>query len=112
MNAASDADAAVLDEARQELVKLQAGDEENLRIWREMIALSQKQFDSIYQRLGVKFDHTLGESFYNPRLQDVVKQLRDKGIARESDGAIVVFFDDIPELNKPPALFHKPDVRL
>ena len=57
----------VREAARQELVKLQSGDEENLKIWREMIALSQKQFDEIYARLGVKFDHTLGESFYNPR---------------------------------------------
>ena len=47
----------VLEAARQELVKLQSGDAENLKIWREMIALSQKQFDEIYSRLGVKFDH-------------------------------------------------------
>ena len=66
VNAAGEADEKVLEEARQELVKLQGGDAENLRIWREMIALSQKQFDTIYARLGVKFDHALGESFYNP----------------------------------------------
>ena len=58
--------------ARQELVRLQAGDEENLQIWREMIALSQHQFDTLYGRLGVHFDHTLGESFYNPQLGKVV----------------------------------------
>src|SRR6266487_5877990 len=46
---------ATLETARQELVKLQGGDIENLEIWREMIALSQKQFDAIYGRLGVKF---------------------------------------------------------
>ena len=48
VNAASEADEKVLEAARQELVKLQGGDAENLRIWREMIALSQKQFDTIY----------------------------------------------------------------
>ena len=53
----------VRDAARQELVKLQSGDAENLKIWREMIALSQKQFDAIYGRLGVKFDHTLARVF-------------------------------------------------
>jgi arginyl-tRNA synthetase len=84
---------ATLDQARQELVKLQAGDEDNLGIWREMIRLSQAQFDAIYGRLGVKFDHTLGESFYNPQLKAVVQELRDKGIARESDGAVCVFSD-------------------
>ena len=82
---------ATLELARQELVKLQAGDEENLRLWREMQALSQSQFDTIYGRLGVKFDHTLGESFYNPWLRDVVEQLTRRGIARVSDGATAVF---------------------
>ncbi len=86
-------DPATLELAKSELVKLQAGDEENLRIWREMIRLSQAQFDDIYGRLGVKFDHTLGESFYNPQLKAVVQELRDKGIARESDGAVCVFSD-------------------
>ena len=81
---------ATLEAARQELVKLQSGDEENLRIWREMIALSRVQFDDIYQRLGIRFDHTLGESFYHPRLQAVVDDLRAKGIARESEGAMAV----------------------
>ncbi len=83
----------VLDQARQELVKLQSGDAENLAIWREMIALSEVQFDTIYSRLGVKFDHTLGESFYNPMLKGVVQELRDKGIAQESEGAMCVFSD-------------------
>lgn len=86
-------DAAKLEAAKLELVKLQAGDEENLGIWREMIALSQHQFDTIYGRLGVEFDHTLGESFYNPRLKGVVKELKGKGIAQESEGAICVFSD-------------------
>ncbi len=93
VNAACDADADVLEIARQELVKLQSGDVENLSIWHEMIALSQRQFDEIYGRLGVKFDHTLGESFYNPHLKSVVQELRDCGIARESEGAICIFTD-------------------
>jgi arginyl-tRNA synthetase len=100
---------ATLEAARQELVKLQAGDAENLTIWREMIALSQVQFDTIYGRLGVKFDQTLGESFYNPRLKDLVADLVAKGIARESEGAQVIFFDDIPQLKGTPALVQKSD---
>ncbi|HEY6166698.1 MAG TPA: arginine--tRNA ligase, partial [Verrucomicrobiae bacterium] len=54
---------------------------------------SQKQFDEIYGRLGVKFDHALGESFYNPRLQSVVDELIAKGLARESEGAKGIFSD-------------------
>jgi arginyl-tRNA synthetase len=109
VNAASETDEAVLEEARQELVKLQGGDAENLKIWREMIALSQKQFDTIYARLGVKFDHALGESFYNPKLKPLVEELLASGIARESEGAIAIFFDDNPQLKAHPALIRKSD---
>jgi len=109
VNSASEADAAVLELARAELVKLQRGDEENLRIWREMIALSQHQFDTIYGRLGVRFDHTLGESFYNPRLAQVVEDLKERGIARESEGATVIFFENNPQLKSHPALVQKSD---
>lgn len=85
--------AGTLESARQELVKLQSGDEENLGCWREMIRLSQTQFDTVYGRLGVRFDATLGESFYNPWLREVVRQLRDRGLATESEGAWCVFSD-------------------
>jgi arginyl-tRNA synthetase len=93
VNAECSASPSELELARQELVRLQNGDLENLRIWQEMIRLSQTQFDTIYARLGVRFDHTLGESFYNPRLKGVVQELLDKGVARESEGAICVFSD-------------------
>jgi arginyl-tRNA synthetase len=94
---------------RAELVKLQAGDSENVAIWKNMVAASQVQFDTMYNRLGVKFDHTLGESFYNPRLQPVVNELREKGIARDSQGAVVVFFENNPQLKNHPALIQKSD---
>ncbi len=93
VNADCDANPTRLEEAKQELVKLQAGDAENIAIWQEMIRLSQKQFDAIYGRLGVKFDHALGESFYNPWLGEVVTDLLARGIARESEGAVAVFSD-------------------
>jgi arginyl-tRNA synthetase len=109
INTESETNPATLEAARQELVKLQQGDETNLAIWREMIALSQVQFDTIYGRLGVKFDHTFGESFYNPHLQRVVDDLVGRGIARESEGALAVFFDDVPALKEQPALIRKSD---
>jgi arginyl-tRNA synthetase len=93
INAECDANPARLEEAKQELVKLQAGDKENTGIWHEMIRLSEKQFDEIYGRLGVKFDHTLGESFYNPQLANIVADLLTRGIARQSEGAVAVFSD-------------------
>jgi len=109
VNATGEAMETVRDAARQELVKLQGGDEENLKIWREMIALSQKQFDTIYGRLGVKFDHTFGESYYNPRLKPLVDELVIKGIARESEGALAIFFEDLPQLKEHPTLIRKSD---
>jgi arginyl-tRNA synthetase len=97
------------EEARRELVKLQGGDKENLKIWGEMIARSQHQFDTIYAKLGVNFDHTLGESFYNPKLKPLVDELLAKGIARESEGAIAIFFEDNPQLKEHPTLIRKSD---
>lgn len=102
-------DPATLDQARAELVKLQTGDEENTGIWRRMIALSQQQFDTIYARLGVRFDHTFGESFYNDRLAGVLSDLESRGIVRESEGALVAFFDDVPQLESHPAIVRKRD---
>ena len=93
INAECDADPARLEAAKAELVKLQAGDAENVAIWKEMIALSQQQFDTIYGRLGVKFDFALGESFYNPWLGAVVADLLTRGVARVSEGAVGVFSD-------------------
>src|SRR5262245_47612783 len=98
---------AILDQARSELVKLQSGEAENLAIWREMITLSEVQFDAVYARLGVNFDQTLGESFYNPRLKAIVQELREQGIARESEGAVCVFSDGSPPPKEDPYLVHK-----
>jgi arginyl-tRNA synthetase len=98
---------AILDWARNELVKLQAGDAENLGIWRDMIRLSQTQFQTIYGRLGVKFDHTLGESFYHPRLQAVVDELMRRGMATESRGARTILSDGSVPPQDDPFLIHK-----
>ncbi len=84
---------AVMDLARHELVRLQRGEGNQKEIWNDIRRISQVQFDTIYARLGVNFDHTLGESFYNPWLGEVVNDLLARGIARESEGAVGVFSD-------------------
>jgi arginyl-tRNA synthetase len=109
IHAASESDPAVLEQARQELVKLQSGDPENLETWRRMIELSRHAFDDIYKRLGVTFDFTLGESHYNPQLKSIVQDLSSRGLAQLSEGAMVVFFPDDPSLKKHPALILKRD---
>jgi arginyl-tRNA synthetase len=93
--------------ARAELVKLQAGDPENLGIWKEMVRLSEAQFDTIYRRLGVKFDFILGESFYNPRLKDTVQDLVQRGVAAESRGALAVLSNGKLPPKEDPFLIHK-----
>jgi arginyl-tRNA synthetase len=109
VNAQCESTPAVLEEARQELVKLQSGDPENLRLWQKMIALSESQFERVYARLGVRFDYQFGESYYNPQLKNVVDDLAARGLAQPSEGATAVFFDDIPALKAHPALVRKSD---
>jgi len=106
---ACESDPALLEQARQELVKLQNGDAENTEIWKTFRGLSQSAFDAIYQRLGTTFDHTLAESFYNPWLNEVVDDLLAKGVARESDGAIAVFHDPAQPREKSPFLVKNKD---
>lgn len=108
VNAEFESSDAVKTEARQELVKLQNGDPENTAHWQEMIRLSLQEFEKIYKRLGVSFDHVLGESFYNPQLKPVIEDLKAKGVAQESEGATVVFFAE-PDLKDHPVIVQKSD---
>ena len=77
----------------EETAKLHADDEENVRLWKEFLPPCLKVLDETYERLGVTFDHTLGESFYHTGLAPIVDELIEKGVARESDGAICVFLE-------------------
>ncbi len=83
-----------LNQARAELVKLQQGDAANRALWEQFVRLSLGEFEKIYARLGVRFDLARGESFYNDRLPGVIDQLTAKGLAEESEGALVVKLDD------------------
>ena len=97
---------ALEDEAREELKKLQLGDEENQKLWKEFIDISLKEYNKIYDRLGVNFDYYYGESFYNDMMPAVLEELKEKGIAREDQGALVVFFEND---KLPPAIVQKKD---
>ncbi len=99
-NSAADADPAVLDASRAELVKLQTGDAENTAIWRRITEVSVDAFQRIYDLLGIRFDHTLGESFYNDKVSRVYEELQACGVAEESQGALVVFHDENPRFSR------------
>lgn len=90
---------------RLETAKLHQGDEENVRLWKQFMPWCLQEIETIYQRLDVKFDHTYGESFYNPMLAGVVADLLAKKIAEPSKGAVVIWFGE----NDPPALIRKTD---
>ncbi len=92
-----DADPGFADRSRARVVKLQSGDEQTLRMWREIVAESQGAFQAIYARLGILLTpaDSAGESFYNPWLADVADELVADGIAVESQGALCVFDDEV-----------------
>jgi arginyl-tRNA synthetase len=109
VNANCGEDDAIREICKQELVKLQGGDEENLQIWEKCVDLSKQGLQGIYDRLDVGFDYWYGESFYNERLAPLVNEMMASGVARESEGAICVFFDGDAKLDEKPAIVRKAD---
>jgi arginyl-tRNA synthetase len=94
------------DEARAEFKKLEDGDRENTKLWKRFKKESIKEFEGAYEILGVHFDEWKGESFYRKDLGPLIKKLEDSGIAKESEGALVVDFGD---RGLPPGLIRKSD---
>jgi arginyl-tRNA synthetase len=103
-----DDDAAFQEKARNTVVKLQSGDGAERAAWRKIVEETRRDYLPVYQRLNVKLreEHERGESFYNPSLPQVVAELKEKGLAVESEGAVVVFIDG-PD--KSPLIIQKSD---
>jgi arginyl-tRNA synthetase len=91
--------------ARAETAKLHAGDPENRALWNRFMPHCLDALRKVYERLDVHFDVELGESFYDPMLAAVVDDLLARGIAEESEGAIVVFTEE----TKTPFIIRKRD---
>ena len=108
-NLLAENDPEIMTACRQELVKLQAGDPENVGIWKNCVELSRHEFEDVYQLLDIHFDHWLGESCYNDRLGPLVDKLLASGLAEASEGATCVFFRDHPALGNKPCLIRKRD---
>ncbi len=109
VNAAAKADEAVLEICKGELVKLQQGDAENLGIWKECVRLTLEQLEKVYGALDIKFDHYLGESYYNDALAPLVAEMLNQGIATISEGATVVFSDGSVKPENDPFLIRDKD---
>ncbi|MBU3195219.1 arginine--tRNA ligase [Clostridium algidicarnis] len=94
------------DEARMHFKRLEDGSKEEQELWKRFRDLSLKEFEKVYDMLGVKFDSYAGESFYGDKMDAVVEELESKGLLVESNGAKVVMLD---EYNMPPCMIKKAD---
>ncbi len=93
-------------EGREEFMKLEGGNAQNKKLWKWFREESMKEFKKIYAILGVKFDVTLGEAFFEPYLKPLTERLYKKKIVKESEGALIIPLD---EKGLPPALMQKSD---
>ena len=94
INALCEDDEKVLEECRATFKKLEDGDPYCLDLWNKFKDLSVKEFDKIYDLLGVKFDSTKGEAFYSDKMQEIIDILDKSGKLVESQGAKVVNLED------------------
>lgn len=94
------------EEGREWFKKLEEGDKEAKKIWRAFVKISLKEFTKIYKLLGIKIDYALGESFYEEMLKDIIKEAKEKKIAIESQGALIIKY---PHNELPPAMILKSD---
>ena len=92
------------EQARAAFKLLEEGDEEALSLWKWFKEASLKEFQIIYELLGVHFDSYAGEAFYNDKMTNIVDDLKEKGLLIESEGAFVVELEDMP-----PSLITKKD---
>ena len=92
------------EKARTAFRELEKGNKEARAIWEAARNVSLKEFNEIYKLLDVKIDNTLGESFYESQLKDIVKEAQKKNVAKESQGALIVEYDDMS-----PAILLKSD---
>jgi len=90
------------DEAREWFAKLERGDEEARSLWQKCVDISLAEFDRVYQRLGVKIDVAYGESYYEKMLPEVIEEVKKRGLAKKSEGALIVELPGIP-----PAMIEK-----
>ncbi len=94
-HAEAEKDPTLDDAGREEFRKLEAGDPENVALWKQFRELSLQEFDRIYARLHVSFESTAGEAFYNDKMIPVLDELKAKGLTEEDEGALIVRLEDM-----------------
>ena len=109
VNALAEKDPQIEEEAKQAFVRLEKGDPEITALWRKCVDISLQEFHRNYARLGVKFDHIWGESYYKDQLPPLLEHLKKQKILVESDGAWIVEVTDPEGKELPPCLLQKSD---
>ncbi len=84
----------VLEICRENFKKIEQGDPELVKLWQKFKVLSLKEFQRIYDLLGVKFDSIKGESFYADKIDEVVEKLEKNGVLKDSEGAKIIDLED------------------
>lgn len=84
----------LLEEARNWFAKLEKGDEQAREIWKKCVDISMIEFNKMYELLDVNIDYVLGESFYQDKMGTVIKEMIEKGLTKESQGATIIEFDN------------------
>ncbi|KKU00530.1 MAG: Arginine-tRNA ligase [Candidatus Collierbacteria bacterium GW2011_GWB2_45_17] len=98
------------DKAREAFARLEKGDEAARKIWKECIGVSMKEFDDIYGRLRVEFEHEYGESTYEKMMPSIIEEALDTGVAIKGEGgALIVKFEKDGKEYMPPAMIRKAD---
>ncbi len=105
-HAEAEADPTLNDEARAEFAKLEAHDEENIKLWKWFIEISLREYQKTYRMLGIEFDSYNGESFYTDKMPRQIEKIREAKLLTIDDGASVV---NLEEWNMPPCLILKRD---
>ncbi|MDD2447646.1 MAG: arginine--tRNA ligase [Tissierellia bacterium] len=105
-NSETEEDPALKDEARYWFKELENKNAEALELWQWMRDISLKEFNRVYDLLNIEFDSFAGESFYSDKMPRVIKELEEKGLLIESNGAQIV---DLEAYGMPPALIRKSD---
>lgn len=99
-------DATLEDEARAIFTALERGEPEEVELWKWFREESLKEFNRVYDMLGISFDSYAGESFYSDKMQRILDELKEKGLLQESQGAQIV---DLSEQSLPVAMITKSD---
>ncbi|MDY0236780.1 MAG: arginine--tRNA ligase [Gudongella sp.] len=105
-NDEADKDESLRDEARYWFKELENKNPEAIELWKWIREISLKEFNRVYDLLNISFDSYAGESFYSDKMPEVLEEMKQKGIMKESEGALIV---DLEEYDMPPALIMKKD---